>query len=395
MTCLKSRRTASTAEPSSSGTSARSASIARRAWSRSRSSGASAEAEGGDGVERLDEQVGDLQLLQLRLELLHQPLVGGTAHAGCQSSKRFPSRSFGPTEAAELHLFDALVDDDTGGAELLQHRVEVAHPEVDHQSLSARPEVLRVGGEGRPDGLIAGSRREGCSVVLHRDPQMLRVPGAQRLGVARAEKDPADPLNLLSHATRPSLTVRNGGPLDELPLGKLRAVGLSSSDALPRPAHQLRKDVARDPTSARRAYWRSRRSPGGQRGYRRSADLPRDGSTQSISVSIRARAGTTSPRSKSISSPAEPVADRPPEVLLDQPVRKVRERLTVVEGTRKSGGERVDQRGDRLGALRGPAARRRSAPRRSGRRGAAARSTRSVCARRSKRLHTGRRMYSS
>src|SRR3954462_1777154 len=34
----------------------------------------------------------------------------------------------------------------------------------------------------------------------------------------------------------------------------------------------------------------------------------------------------------------EPVADRPPEVLLDEPVRKVRERLALVEGPRDARG---------------------------------------------------------
>src|ERR1700730_15665877 len=47
-------------------------------------------------VERLDEEVRDLEGLQLLFELLHEVVVGGRpvlGHEGSQSSKRFPSRS--------------------------------------------------------------------------------------------------------------------------------------------------------------------------------------------------------------------------------------------------------------------------------------------------------------
>src|SRR6266576_3867224 len=54
--------------------------------------GQPAVAERRDRVERLHEQVGNLELLQLLLELTHQLLVV-LGHAGSQSSKRFPSGS--------------------------------------------------------------------------------------------------------------------------------------------------------------------------------------------------------------------------------------------------------------------------------------------------------------
>src|SRR3954454_1437971 len=53
-------------------------------------------AEGGKCVERLYEEVGDLELLQFLLELSQHLFVvwlGRLRHAGCQSSKRFPSGS--------------------------------------------------------------------------------------------------------------------------------------------------------------------------------------------------------------------------------------------------------------------------------------------------------------
>src|SRR6266576_5757124 len=53
-------------------------------------------AQRGHGVERLDDQVGDLELLQLLLELLQQLLVARLrrlAHAGSHSSNRLPSAS--------------------------------------------------------------------------------------------------------------------------------------------------------------------------------------------------------------------------------------------------------------------------------------------------------------
>src|SRR5215218_8941180 len=42
----------------------------------------------------------------------------------------------------------------------------------------------------------------------------------------------------------------------------------------------------------------------------------------------------------------EAPADRPPEVLLDQPVRGKRQRLTLVQRTRRPRGERVRERGE-------------------------------------------------
>src|SRR2546421_6473 len=44
----------------------------------------------------------------------------------------------------------------------------------------------------------------------------------------------------------------------------------------------------------------------------------------------------------------EAVADRPPQVLLDQPARRIEERLALVEGARDAGAERIHERGERL-----------------------------------------------
>ena len=106
----------------------------------------------------------------------------------------------GPAEAAELVLLDLVVDLGAGGAELGEHGVEIAHAVVDHHLLGLRP-VLGVAGEDRPDGHVTAlGLEDGASPLLERDPEVGGVPGAQRVGVAAAEKDTADPGDALHRA---------------------------------------------------------------------------------------------------------------------------------------------------------------------------------------------------
>ena len=53
-----------------------------------------------------------------------------------------------PAEPAELHLLHPFVDGDARSAELVEHRVQIAHAEVDHRLLPGRAEVLAVVQEG-------------------------------------------------------------------------------------------------------------------------------------------------------------------------------------------------------------------------------------------------------
>src|SRR6185312_17259277 len=65
-----------------------------------------------------------------------------------------------PAEPAELHLLHPFVDGDACGAELVEHRVQVAHAKVDHRLLPTRAEVLGFVCKRRSDRLVAFCRGE-------------------------------------------------------------------------------------------------------------------------------------------------------------------------------------------------------------------------------------------
>ena len=148
-------------------------------------------------------------------------------------------------------------------------------------------------------------------------------------------------------------------------------------------------------TTSRRAPAR-RRSPGATRPLRASRSGARPRSRRDREARRRAPRRPAHPLDELLEPRArrdrlaplevdqlarEPVADRAPEVLLDQPARQVRQRLALVERTRDPR-RRARRRAPRAScASARSAARRRSGPRPSGTRGAAGRSTRSACAR--------------
>jgi two-component sensor histidine kinase len=115
-----------------------------------------------------------------------------------------------PGEPAVLLFLLLVVDAHAGLAQLRDHRVEVADAVVEHRRLLARPVVARRR-EDAPDRLVAGVRDERLAApVLHVDAEVLRVPLAQPLGVARAEEHPADPDHAL-HRADPTARQRGGG----------------------------------------------------------------------------------------------------------------------------------------------------------------------------------------
>ena len=147
----------------------------------------------------------------------------------------------------------------------------------------------------------------------------------------------------------------------------------------PRPPRGRRRRAACPPRARAASRW-APFSPGSSTS---SPSASRAGAVHSSSRSSAARVSITSPASKSIWRALEPVADRPPEVLLDLAVaqRLAEPALVVVE--RRLGDAGGDQRRRGRTTPRRASARRRSAARRCRRRGAGARSTRAGSTRRS------------
>ncbi len=100
-----------------------------------------------------------------------------------------------PAELAVRFFLNLLVDLDAGGAELGEHRVQIFDAEVDHERGLARLEVLRVGGERRPDeqgaGISLGGERR-FAVLVRREPEVFAVPGLELRRVLRLEEDASD-----------------------------------------------------------------------------------------------------------------------------------------------------------------------------------------------------------
>ncbi len=106
-----------------------------------------------------------------------------------------------PAEAPDpVEHLDPLVDLDAGSSELREHRVEIADRVVDHPLLRRRP-VVGVLRKRRPDGVAALGEDRVRLVALPRNTEVLLVPGGQRLRVASAEEDAADPGHALHQRT--------------------------------------------------------------------------------------------------------------------------------------------------------------------------------------------------
>ena len=95
-----------------------------------------------------------------------------------------------PSEPPELAVLDLLLDRDPGLAKLRQHRVQIGHAVVDHRLLSRWAEVVGIALEDRPDSHAALER--GAAPVLDVDTEMLPIPTAEGLRVARTKEDSAD-----------------------------------------------------------------------------------------------------------------------------------------------------------------------------------------------------------
>src|SRR3954447_10059506 len=123
----------------------------------------------------------------------------------------------------------------------------------------------------------------------------------------------------------------------------------SATDALSRTAHELGEDVAMRAElhlTFVLTLGRIRRRDGEER---RSADLARNG-LHPLDQRLDARTRRNDLASLEVDQPAaEAVADRAPQVLLDQPVRQVRQRLALIDRAREPGAESVDQSCQRLG----------------------------------------------
>src|SRR5919204_5003737 len=93
-----------------------------------------------------------------------------------------------PAETTVRRLLDPLVGGDAGSAQLREHRVEVAHAVVQHDPLFGRAEVLVVRKRDVPDGDVAGLGGEDRAAEgTQLEAQLLCIPGAQTLGIARTE----------------------------------------------------------------------------------------------------------------------------------------------------------------------------------------------------------------
>src|SRR4029077_20489963 len=97
-----------------------------------------------------------------------------------------------PAEAAVLVLAGPL-DLDARGAQLSQHRVEIADAVVHHRLPISRPEVLGLGRKDRPDErLPAGRALYGAVPVLDFDAEVLGIPRHEQGGLARPQEHTAD-----------------------------------------------------------------------------------------------------------------------------------------------------------------------------------------------------------
>ena len=113
------------------------------------------------------------------------------------------------------------------------------------------------------------------------------------------------------------------------------------------PANLLLEDLAHAAPSSWRAIWRSAAFRSGIASHSAAPSSSATGRTHSTSRSRRARAGIDSPLREVDQLAREAVADRAPEVLLEQAVRQVRQRLALVERARDPRRQRVAERGER------------------------------------------------
>src|SRR4051794_12929156 len=93
------------------------------------------------------------------------------------------------------------------GAQLGEHRVEVADPEVEHGLLVPGPEVARLGLERREHRRPAVLTPE--AVLVGVQAQAFAVPGAESLRVTSAQEVPTDPEHAFHAASLPAPRPRN------------------------------------------------------------------------------------------------------------------------------------------------------------------------------------------
>ena len=122
------------------------------------------------------------------------------------------------------------------------------------------------------------------------------------------------------------------------------SVGVSQSVTRSRPRTCSAKISRSDAPSSRRAICRSAAFRSGIASHSAAPSSSATGRTHSRSCSRRARAGIATPALEVDELARQAVADRAPEVLLDQAVRQLGQRLALVERARDPGGERVRER---------------------------------------------------
>lgn len=110
----------------------------------------------------------------------------GRGRTGCHSSTRLPSTIHDPAESTDtLRVLDVLGHVRSLGAQLREHRIQFAHPEVEDGLRGARPEVV---GPGDPD--VANT---GCptpqAVLVSVQAQTGAVPGVRPPGATRFDPD--------------------------------------------------------------------------------------------------------------------------------------------------------------------------------------------------------------
>ena len=149
------------------------------------------EAPHGRPVRRLDEVRAAKQPV---LRYLFEEHPGAGQLARLPELEAIALRVDRPAEAADaVQVLDLLVDLDAGVAKLGEHRVEVRDGEVHHPLLcrpASSPCPRANGAQTRVERL---SGKTDVPVRLHRDAEVLRVPGDERLRIPRPEEHSADP----------------------------------------------------------------------------------------------------------------------------------------------------------------------------------------------------------
>ncbi len=141
------------------------------------------------------------------------------ARAGCRCPRDHAARQSDRSGSA-LDPPDRL----PGRAQLLDDRIEIVDPEVDHPGVLVRPDhlgVLREGREDRrsrflaPDLLVVGVRNR-------RDPEPLQIPACKALGIPRPKEEATNSGDTLHAFSR--MSTRNGRCLTQGGLGDRAAL---------------------------------------------------------------------------------------------------------------------------------------------------------------------------